>query len=1741
MKKRLLTFLMAMIILLGSMPLSIIAYDSVGELNIFYNGRKISELDMIENEKLELVAEASDVNNITSWQWEILADEAKDLWIAIGDKTEKTCLVTYALLYGCLDENGEAKVRVRATDGEINLTSDPVKVRVKYNVSPDDLGMTVEYVAPTVADNTRQYSLLGARYYGEVALAADLGDVVSVTIRFVRSSDRNIDVAREDSRTFLVNSAVNFAFDFPAVTGYKVDSVVDANGNETKITTGTTSWNVSFSADQMTENKEILVVYAPQEVTYTVYHYLQEIYSDFYNETTPYRTEEWTGYVDDIIEDVHLTPEYTHRPNGESAKLEGFQVTYYEKVKIAADGSTVVKVYYDRLYYYVLFNMEAEAYGQDHAYVRYGTPITANRPIRAGYGFDKWNILKYGDENADDTLRSKYNISNAEVGTKTVEVTANMIYRAEWSKEKTRYTVIYWKENANDGNYSVWMTEVVNDVYSGDLANWNGVVPQAIKDSQTAKGESEYEFFTLDTAKTYDPSNVDVLIEGDGSTIVNVYFARRTYSINFEAYVPSAGNCQLPTHSHTDGTCQFNPMYCTHQHSDACRGTCEASEHEHTTECGINCNIPEHKHTYLCCEVHTHVKACYSKAEDITSGVERIFDAALDKAAENAGCGSWLLNLFASVLGTAETNIKNATQAAIAKLYENPPKNLRDGYIEYFVDERDVNVGSTYSLKSEMNFIYVDGVWYLYDAYVVNAKNGDVLYSGTLAKTENEKDVVVIVEPDKCSLPFHDHTGGCEYGGTCKKQDVSSDKHKHCALNEHVHIDSCYNCPSKEHTHSNTCTCSHEHNASCFGNQCIKAEHDHSTDGQLTVISTLQAKYGQEITELLPYYLELYEDGLHQNSSKENFTGWTYSRKDVTQTEFVAVKHVTMVSDLCYSEGVTATAQYDGDANNAHVLFYMYESFDNTSPEKPLSVNGDARQKWGDKYYDSNIVHIQIVMSSNTKDQPIEGGNKEIEGMTIREGTYNGNDMSPLMQEVVLDDSTSPLIFNVYFYDRNPVNSLELKNNGSPYYNVTEGLSYGMSLTDIAENFLGGIAIDPPEYPLTLEPNAYEFDGWYTLDYAAPEAKVEWDTLTLGTENMILYAVWKPVKHTLRVFSTVEKTEQIGETELVEHGSVVSGPEDPERQKYTFNGWFYWDDESNSEKAFYFNLFPVKKDMDIYAKWTSNVIVQYRVSYGFYDENGNFVEIAEPMIRSGLAGQNRTVQAKVATQLNEGYRTHYYPETSSHTIYLQDLGEGVYNEYRFIYSIPAKVDYWVKYVDISTGNPVIDENGNAIPTKHVEDTQLTAVTEVFMPIDGYTADKYSKYLLLSATNQEENNVITFYYTKNTEEIQKAIYRVTHMLQNADGQTYTIYGDPKDTIGEVGMSYGIEGMIYTNLAGYTYAPSKTTVTNSSGTSFGTSGVLDEAGMEFTLYYDRDVVDYTVQYLRLGTTEKLAEDTVFKGTETGLIFGKEVTATALDLRQYGYQLASEETKTIALSASSNHNVITFYYEPLTAVYSYELAGDYGSSRLSRTSERPEYAQTTPLEGSYPYIDPNYRFLGWYAKVGEEYVLITEENAASYYVRLEGNTIIPQAKAYNVNGSTQHLYTGDTFYAFFEPNESTLTISISAAASAGEDVNQQFIFRVKGKADDSNTKDIDLLVTVTLNSSLLIEQLPVGYYEISEIDSDWTWRYSDATAENSSDFYVGVEDAVIEFTAQVNTDQWYNGESVGEYPYSPYNSSN
>lgn len=100
---------------------------------------------------------------------------------------------------------------------------------------------------------------------------------------------------------------------------------------------------------------------------------------------------------------------------------------------------------------------------------------------------------------------------------------------------------------------------------------------------------------------------------------------------------------------------------------------------------------------------------------------------------------------------------------------------------------------------------------------------------------------------------------------------------------------------------------------------------------------TLTAKFEQNIEDLWPTASNF--------NSGSKFSGWSINGVRGVSTS----KRVTMTADLCASGGKTATANYE--AYCLDHLYYMFESFDQTSP-----VNGNDRKFYNGKYYDKSTV-----------------------------------------------------------------------------------------------------------------------------------------------------------------------------------------------------------------------------------------------------------------------------------------------------------------------------------------------------------------------------------------------------------------------------------------------------------------------------------------------------------------------------------------------------------------------------------------------------------------------------------------------------------------------------------------------------------------------------------------------------------------------------------------------------------------
>ena len=601
-----------------------------------------------------------------------------------------------------------------------------------------------------------------------------------------------------------------------------------------------------------------------------------------------------------------------------------------------------------------------------------------------------------------------------------------------------------------------------------------------------------------------------------------------------------------------------------------------------------------------------------------------------------------------------------------------------------------------------------------------------------------------------------------------------------------------------------------------------------------------------------------------------------------------------------------------------------------------------------------------------------------------------------------------------------------------------------------------------PDYPDNLEPKAYEFGGWYTTAgcYAGSEADLS--TMTMPASDLILYAKWVPVTHTVETWLTVDMKEpvNVGTTasnvQTVSHGSKAVAPATPTRGDYVFVGWFYVD-ENGTEKAFDFSM-PVHRDLDLYAKWNGDQLVDYVIRYT--DEAGN--EIAPPTTGKALAGTTKTFDAKAGDELNEDYRTGYYPKTNSHSMVMEIKGENEKNEFTFVYKQMPEVQYTVRYINRATSNNVFDGAGT-VPEK-TGMTSAAVWTETFLTIKGYRPDAYQKRLVLSVEPAE--NVITFYYDK--DEVHAPV-QVIHWTQNIAGDGYTEYQSSTDLNGEINMSYSAEPI---TIPGFGFKCGKVGDVETPLVSDRLTAIVTADGLVLNFYYDRILYPYEFKFLEQGTDKELANPE--KGNAR---YQARVTQTAKDIP--GYTLVSDKNQYIDIviedpADKAEKNVRIFYYTENEIEIKY-VAVEADMGTVTPASETVK-AITGTASGSTPQAKDGYKFVGWYKDeackdaVDEEWV--------------KDNKLTPgKTKNYGTDEKPIMGYEAATYYAKFEDDVAQLTITKQGAEIVDE--NQSFVFTVTG-LNSYNER-----VVICGNGSVTIKNLKPGTYTVTE--EGWSWRYT------------------------------------------------
>lgn len=842
-------------------------------------------------------------------------------------------------------------------------------------------------------------------------------------------------------------------------------------------------------------------------------------------------------------------------------------------------------------------------------------------------------------------------------------------------------------------------------------------------------------------------------------------------------------------------------------------------------------------------------------------------------------------------------------------------------------------------------------------------------------------------------------------------------------------------------------------------------------------VLTISAKFQQDISSYFPVEFDKYEAFTSGYYNNTKYPGNGYVCNWLVDEDW---SHVISRVAFDIMPGENTSYQVYNFIKNSHNCFYYLET-----------LNGTSGTGYSGKTFNL-YKKIPIISSGNlTYDEEFF----DIVGFTKwkSDPKFDSPSSEPYVQKE-----------NKFYYTRNSYN-LKFFNYNADVSDKGGSVQYEAPLKSYYFK---------PVYPAKLEANAYKFAGWYTTAGCYDGSEVNWDTMTMPASDVTLYAKWVPVTHTVKTWLTNEmKTPvNVGNTssneQTVSHGSLATAPDAPKNGQYTFVGWFYMD--NGVEKAFDFENMPVRKDLNLYAKWSPNVMVDYTIKYAVKDKKGNLTYIASDTMGQALADSTQTFEAKAGTQLFPAYRTGYFPVTNSHSMKMSIDGS---NEYTFIYVAMDKVPYTVRYL-VKGADPKTTDEADILHEDKTDETPNAIITEKFEVVKGYRPDAYQKRLVLSANANE--NVIIFWYVKDDEH---APVQVIHWTQNIAGDSYTEYQSSTDLNAKLNKEQTSEAL---TIPGFTYVKG-TAVAGTKRTDFTApdtpNATLTADGLVLNLYYDRIEYPYEFRFVEKDSNpEKQLADSVTGSAR----YQAQVTQTAKDIP--GYTLVSAENQAINIAIEdpanvASKNVRTFYYTEQTVDITYKVVGPNGCGTVTPASETVKVITGT-VKGSTPTAATGFEFVGWYKDKD------CKQPVDSSWV---ANNKLTPGKTANLgedkDGNDIMGYEAATYYAKFDYAITDLTITKTYVAGAPKDPNQSAVFVVTGG-------DLGDGLTVVLNKGnnfkVVIKGLKVGTtYTVTE--KTWTWRYmTTLTSQNSQSIQLvdGDGNNTITFTNTLNNNKWLTG---------------
>ncbi len=495
-------------------------------------------------------------------QWQVYAP-SMGIWVGFYGEQSTSLNVTYAKIANLLDGN-------------------TALVRSVVNGEPKgEMRITVTAPAEVISAVAEKAStpVLSSKSVGNgIALAAEIPATYTVVINYV-FADGN-PAASPYTANVAAGSDLNVTVNSPVVLGYAPDRA-----------------SVAINQTNIQGNITETVTYQPAEVKFVVLHYQQNLTDDNY---TLVEREEKTGYTE-----AEVGPNLAIDPDVISDYKGFYSLLYDTTTKIAADGSTVVEIYYDRYYYLMNFELDG-GYGVEPIYARYGAAIDTQNigtPTKPGYTFSGWQL--------NGKLASVPTTMPAE----------NRTYTAIWGLDgMAKVTVVFWGENANDTgdsyhhsgtvfaapNEPFTFSDTIQFTICGQEAHTHDgtckVVQDCTKSEHTHGGgccniqENDHNH----TSSCYDGvGSRESLADMYGAPSdaregqVYTYYSISLIYINGDWYryngdvesgeiAPRNSSC--PSHTHGDGKCSCNQE--EHTHDDGCATySCGMTSHLHKADC----------------------------------------------------------------------------------------------------------------------------------------------------------------------------------------------------------------------------------------------------------------------------------------------------------------------------------------------------------------------------------------------------------------------------------------------------------------------------------------------------------------------------------------------------------------------------------------------------------------------------------------------------------------------------------------------------------------------------------------------------------------------------------------------------------------------------------------------------------------------------------------------------------------------------------------------------------------------------------------------------------------------------------------------------------------------------------------------------------------------------------------------------------------------------------------------------